>query len=120
MIAVTGAAMFAASAQAQDWAGMGPLLADYYNEAMSRPKGWELTYTGLQQGVEVFTFIIRPDTVDVDTSWLDADEQMKRLMCGDEMPRSWMQAGMKVRVDKTVISGGKRETEKGTSLLTCD
>lgn len=106
-------------AQAQEWDGMGEVLAAFYNETMSVPKGWELTYSGLKGGVEVFTFIVRPETVDVDTSWLDADDQMARVMCGDETPRGWIRAGMKVRADKVVIRGGKREVFKGKGLVTC-
>jgi len=126
LAAVVGMAMFGTGAlaqsraQAQEWDGMGPLLAQFYNEEMSSPKGWELSYIGLKGDIEVFAFIIQPETVDVDTSWLDADDQMKRLMCGDDTPRGWIASGMKVRVDKIVIRGGKPETTKGKSLIRCD
>jgi hypothetical protein len=120
LLAVAASAVaLSGGVRAQDWAGMGPILAAYYNEEMSKPKGWELTYSGLKDGVEQFTFIIRPDTVGIDTSWLDADDQMKRLMCGDDLPRSWIAGGMKVRVDMVVIRGSKREVTRGTKFITC-
>jgi hypothetical protein len=118
-LAAAGAVMLGSGAQAQEWAGMGKLLARFYNEEMSVPKGWELAYSGLKDGVEVYTFTVRPETVDVDTSSLDADLQMRRLMCTDKLTWSWIQAGMKVRANKVVIRGSKQEVTKGTALIRC-
>ena len=79
---VLASAVVTTVAQAQEWNGAGPMIAAFYNEEMSVPKGWELTFTGSQNGVEVYTFYVRPDTVDVDTSWIDAEGQLERALCG--------------------------------------
>ncbi len=112
-------AVLASAAQAQEWNGAGPMIASFYNEEMSVPKGWELTYTGSQNGVEVYTFYVRPDTVDVDTSWVDAKGQLERTLCGDDTLKGWVMSGMKARADKVVVSGGKQTKTVGTGYVTC-
>ncbi|MEL7689506.1 hypothetical protein [Citromicrobium bathyomarinum] len=117
--AVLASALIATAAQAQEWKGAGPVIAAFYNEEMSVPKGWELTFTGSQSGVEVYTFYVRPDTVDVDTSWIDAQGQLERALCEDDTLRGWVMSGMKARADKIVISKGKQTKTVGTGYVTC-
>ncbi len=116
---VLASSVAATAAQAQEWYGAGPMIAAFYNEEMSVPKGWELTFTGSQNGVEVYTFYVRPDTVDVDTSWIDAQGQLERALCGDDTLRGWVMSGMKARADKIVISQGKQAKTVGTGYVTC-
>jgi hypothetical protein len=116
---VLASAGIATTAQAQEWNGAGPIIAAFYNEEMSVPKGWELTFTGSQNGVEVYTFYVRPDTVDVDTSWIDAQGQLERALCGDDTLRGWVMSGMKARADKIVVSNGKQAKTVGTGYVTC-
>jgi len=119
MAGMAGIAMSQTGAQAQEWAGNGAIIAMFYNEEMSVPKGWELTYTGLQNGVEVYTFVVRPETTDVDTSWIDEHSQLQRLLCGEETLASWVRAGMKARADKVVVRGGKQTKTTGSANVTC-
>ncbi|NCP17776.1 MAG: hypothetical protein GW855_01285 [Erythrobacter sp.] len=116
---LVAAAAVSVPALAQEWRGAGPIVASFYNEEMSVPKGWELTYSGTENGVEVYTFIVRPENAGVDTSWIDADSQLQRLFCGDDDLRGWVTAGMKARADKVVVRDGRQSRTKGSKLLTC-
>lgn len=119
MLGLAVAAMVPSGVQAQPWNGAGPIVADFYNETMSVPKGWELVYSGTQSGVEVYTFFVRPETTDVDTSWVDADGQLRRLLCGEDELRSWVRSGMKARADKVVVRGGNQSRTTGRNIVTC-
>ncbi|MDY0272438.1 MAG: hypothetical protein RBR37_07990 [Advenella sp.] len=96
----------------------GPLIATFYMEAMSTPKGWELSYKGKEGGNEVF--IMRRDLdKHPQTAILKPIDQMRRLMCGDAALKAMVKNGVKVRVDARDKVDGKVKLVKGPVLSSC-
>ena len=107
-----------AAAQAAPWDGMGKMIASFYNEEMSIPKGWQLSYAGTESGVEVFVFDVDADAFP-QTLFLSPEAQMQRLMCGDDTLKGWIAGGMRVRADQRVRRDGKADLRKGKDLIRC-
>lgn len=96
----------------------GPLIATYYMEAMSIPKGWALSYKGQEGKVQVFT-MRRDLDAHPQTAIMAPIDQMRRLMCGDDELKSMIKNGVKVRVDAQDKKNGKVKTVKGPVLSSC-
>jgi len=96
----------------------GEIIAAYYMQTMSTPKGWNLEYKGKENNVQVFTM-----TRDLDsfpqTAMLQPIDQMKRLMCGDDTLKKMVNGGVKVRVDSRDKQDGKYKVTKGPVLSSC-
>ena len=103
---------------AAEWDGAQEMLAAYYNEEMSVPKGWTLSYSGRENGVDVYVFDTDFDTYP-QTAFLQADDQLERLMCGDDTIKGWVAQGMRTRADMRALANGKRTLTKGTRIITC-
>lgn len=96
----------------------GPLIAAFYMETMSIPKGWELSYKGKEDTTEVFITKRDLDTYP-DTAFLQPIDQMRRVMCGDDSLKDMMRKGTKVRADARDIKNGKVKVVKGPVLSSC-
>lgn len=97
----------------------GPIIAAFYNEEMSVPKGWRLSYKGREAGVEVFIMDRDLDAAP-QTSWIDPRGQMQRLMCGDAGLRDMLRDSGGVRADVRDKKGGKAQPiVAGIVLRTC-
>ncbi|WP_169294798.1 hypothetical protein [Advenella sp. EE-W14] len=96
----------------------GPLIAAFYMETMSTPKGWELSYKGKEGPVQVFTMRRDLDAYP-QTAIMSPLDQMQRLMCGDDSLKNMMKNGLKVRVDAKDKVDGKIKTSKGPILSSC-
>lgn len=96
----------------------GPLIAAFYMETMSTPKGWELSYKGQENKVQVFT-MRRDLDAHPQTAFMTPIDQMRRLMCGDDELKDMMKKGLKVRVDAKDKKDGKVKTVKGPVLSSC-
>lgn len=96
----------------------GKIIAQYFNEAMSIPKGWELTYVGKKSNIEVFT-MHRDFDSHPQTEMLTVIDQMKRLMCGDDYLKKKIESGVKVRADSIDKRNGKYERKQGIVLEKC-
>lgn len=96
----------------------GPLIAAFYMETMSTPKGWELSYKGKEGPVQVFTMRRDLDTYP-QTAIMSPIDQMRRVMCGDDTLKDMMKNGLKVRVDAKDKKDGKIKTVKGPILSSC-
>ncbi len=96
----------------------GPLIALFYMENMSIPKGWELSYKGEENKVQVFTMSRDLDTYP-QTAMLQPIDQMRRVMCGDDTLKDMMKKGVKVRADARDKVDGKIKTTKGPVLSSC-
>ncbi|MFV9472823.1 hypothetical protein ACM5Q9_00160 [Advenella sp. RU8] len=96
----------------------GPLIAAFYMETMSTPKGWELSYKGKEGPVQVFTMRRDLDAYP-QTAIMSPIDQMRRVMCGDDTLKDMMKNGLKVRVDAKDKKDGKVKTVKGPILSSC-
>ncbi len=96
----------------------GPLIAAFYMETMSIPKGWELSYKGKEGGTQVFTMRRDLDTYP-DTAFLQPIDQMRRVMCGDDALKDMVKKGVKIRVDAKDKENGKVKQVKGPVLSSC-
>ena len=96
----------------------GPLIAAFYMETMSTPKGWELSYKGKEGPVQVFTMRRDLDAYP-QTAIMSPIDQMRRVMCGDDTLKDMMKNGLKVRVDAKDKKDGKIKTVKGPILSSC-
>lgn len=96
----------------------GPLIAAFYMETMSTPKGWELSYKGREGNVQVFT-MKRDLDAHPQTAIMSPIDQMRRVMCGDDSLKEMMKNGVKVRVDARDKKDGKVKTVKGPILSSC-
>ncbi|MGX5711324.1 hypothetical protein ACWKWJ_01345 [Sphingopyxis terrae subsp. ummariensis] len=96
----------------------GAIIADFYMSEFSIPKGWELSYKGLDNGVQVFVMDRDLDTYP-QTAFLQPIEQMRRLMCGDDELKQMVNGGTLVRVDSRDKRGGKTSLTKGPTLTRC-
>ena len=96
----------------------GAIVAQYYNEAMSIPKGWELSYVGEESDVQVFNMKRDFDQFP-QTNFLNVKDQMTRLMCGDDSLKKMIAQGVKVRADAVDLENKKTKKTKGVVLSTC-
>lgn len=96
----------------------GALIAEFYMSEFSIPKGWELSYKGAEQGVQVFIMDRDLDAYP-QTSFLQPVEQMRRLMCGDEELSGMINGGTVVRVDARDKRDGKKTIRQGPQLTRC-
>ncbi|MCH7336515.1 hypothetical protein [Acinetobacter sp. NIPH 2699] len=96
----------------------GKIIEKYFNEVMSIPKGWELTYVGKKSNIEVFTMHRDFDSYP-QTQMLSVIDQMKRLMCGDDYLKKKIESGVKVRADSIDKHNGKYEKTQGVVLEKC-
>ena len=96
----------------------GLIVAKFYNEAMSIPKGWELAYVGEESGIQVFNMKRNFDKFP-QTSFLNVKDQMVRLMCGDPDLKKMMEQGLKVRADAVDLKDKKTKKTKGEVLNSC-
>jgi hypothetical protein len=94
-----------------------PIIVGFFNEGMSIPKGWELKFSGYQDGVFVFDMHRDFDRYP-QTQWLQVNDQMQRLMCQEGLEH-YIDQGIKVRTDAVDTEKGKTQRTKG-SLLNCD
>ncbi|NCU11076.1 MAG: hypothetical protein GXC70_02760 [Sphingomonadaceae bacterium] len=97
---------------------LGDIIAAYYMEKFSRPKGWVLSYKGPENGVEVF-IMDRDFDAHPQTAFLEPIGQMERLMCGDKDLKQLVAEGYVVRIDSRDKSGGKTKYAKGPTLSRC-
>ena len=97
---------------------LGDLIADYYMEQLSTPKGWALSYKGPENGVQVF-IMDRDFDAHPQTAFLEPIGQMQRLMCGDKDLRQLVDAGYVVRIDSRDKERGKTKYTKGPTLARC-
>lgn len=104
------------SALAQQFPG--EVIAEFYMEAMSVPKGWKLSYKGAENKTQVFTMHRDLDAYP-QTAMLQPIDQMRRVMCGDDTLKSMMNKGLKVRVDARDKVDGKVKSAKGPVLSSC-
>ena len=108
-------------AQAQEWAGKGEIIAAYYNEVMSIPRGWSVKYMGLEDGYEVFLFMVDDrDPASAMTRNFSAEDQLKRLLCDDDELESWVRAGMRAKARKVWYDGANQNVNLGTRAISCD
>lgn len=103
-------------AAAQDFPGA--MIAEFYMTEFSIPKGWELSYKGQEQGVQVF-IMDRDLDAHPQTSFLQPINQMQRLMCGDEELKQMVNGGTVVRVDARDKRDGKKSVKTGPTLTRC-
>jgi len=96
----------------------GALIAAFYMQEMSIPKGWTLSYKGEENKIQVFTMSRDLDTYP-QTAILQPIDQMRRLMCGDDTLKDMMRRGVKVRVNTRDKIGGKVKTANGPILSSC-
>jgi hypothetical protein len=115
---VLGLATVGTGAAAAQWDGAQEMIAAYYNEEMSIPKGWSLSYAGRENGVDVYLFDTDHD-VFPQTAFLQVDSQLQRLLCGDDQLKAWVKQGMRARADRRVKQGGKKTVIKGTGTVSC-
>lgn len=108
----------AASTTAFAEAFPGPIIAEFYMQTMSTPKGWKLSYKGAENKVQVFTMDRNLDA-HPQTAMLQPIDQMRRVMCGDESLREMVDRGVKVRVDARDKVDGKVKVVKGPVLSSC-
>lgn len=106
----------AAPAMAQTFPGA--LIAEYYMDEFSIPKGWALSYKGSEQGVQVF-IMDRDLDAHPQTSFLQPIEQMRRLMCEDDELKQIVNGGTVVRVDIRDKRDGKKSVRPGPQLTRC-
>lgn len=97
---------------------LGDLIAQYYMEQLSTPKGWVLSYKGQENGVEVF-IMDRDFDAHPQTAFLEPIGQMQRLMCGDKDLRQLVAEGYVVRIDSRDKERGKTKYAKGPTLSRC-
>lgn len=115
-LAAGALAMASFTAFAQQFPG--PIIAEFYMETMSVPKGWELSYKGVENKVQVFTMNRDLDAYP-QTAMLQPVDQMRRVMCGDDSLKDMIKSGVKVRVDSRDKENGKVKTTKGPILSSC-
>ncbi len=104
-----------AAAQKQQ---LGDLIAAYYMEHFSKPKGWVLSYKGPENGVQVF-IMDRDFDAHPQTAILQPIDQMQRLMCGDKDLRQLVAEGYVIRIDSRDKERGKTKYTKGPTLNRC-
>ncbi|NYT66837.1 hypothetical protein H0A58_12795 [Alcaligenaceae bacterium] len=96
----------------------GAIIAEFYMEAMSVPKGWELSYKGEENKIQVFTMNRDLDTYP-QTAMLQPIDQMRRVMCGDDTLKDMVNQGVKVKVNTRDKVGGKVKSTNGPILSSC-
>lgn len=96
----------------------GEIIAEFYMQEMSVPKGWTLSYKGEENKTQVFTMNRDLDTYP-QTAMLQPIDQMRRLMCGDEDLKSMINGGVKVKVNARDKIDGKVKTTNGPILSSC-
>ena len=96
----------------------GSMIAAFYMENYSVPKGWTLTYKGVEGGVQVFVMDRDLDAFP-QTAFLQPVDQMRRVMCGDPSLKAMVAGGTVVRVDARDRNGGKTTLSKGPRLTSC-
>ena len=96
----------------------GSVVAHFYNEAMSIPKGWELVYIGKELGVHVFNMKRNFDEHPQSRN-MSVKEQMVRLMCNDVTLRNMMAQGIKVRAHSIDTENTKARKKRGGVLSAC-
>ncbi|TFI57636.1 hypothetical protein E2493_14015 [Sphingomonas parva] len=113
---VLAVACAASPAVAQDFPGA--MIADFYMENFSTPKGWTLSYKGNERGTQVFVMDRDLDAFP-QPGFLQPIEQLRRVMCGDEALKAMIAAGTIVRVDARDKQDGKTSVTKGPQLTRC-
>lgn len=109
-------AITSAPASAQSFPGS--MIAEYYMNEMSTPKGWALSYKGREAETEVF-IMDRDLDAHPQTAFLQPIDQMRRVMCGDKTLKAMLDSGTVIRVDARDKKGGQRILSKGPQLTRC-
>ena len=97
----------------------GKIIAEYYNDEMSIPNGWELTYIGRQSNIEVFQMSRDLDEYPK-TAILNPFNQIKNLFCSDESLKELIDSGLMVRADIRDNKNGNSSVSTGKVLENCD
>ena len=109
-------ALAAVPAVAQSFPG--PLIAKFYMQEFTIPKGFELSYKGVENGAQVFIMDRDLDTYPQTVNAAPIN-QMRRLMCGDDNLKVMVDGGIVIRVDSRDKRNGKVTTTKGPTLSRC-
>lgn len=117
MLIALAALAAAAPAAAQHFPG--EIIAEFYMNEMSIPKGWTLSYKGIEGGTHVF-IMDRDLDAHPQTSFLQPIDQLRRLMCGDDALASFVTGGTAIRIDRRDKQGGRTELTKGPTLTRCN
>lgn len=96
----------------------GNLVAEYYMNEFSIPKGWTLSYQGKDGSTEVFVMDRDLDAFP-QTSFLQPIDQIRRVMCGDDSLKAVVNGGTVIRVDARDKQNGKIKVTKGAKLERC-
>ena len=103
-------------AMAQEFPGA--IIAEYYMNELSIPKGWALSYKGKEGGTEVFVMDRDLDT-HPQTAFLQPIDQIRRVMCSDDTLKGMVNGGTVIRVDARDKESGKTRLTKGPQLTRC-
>jgi len=105
--------------QAQELVGQGPIIASYYNEEMSVPRGWSVSYGGTRDGMEIYSFIVDYETSTPFTRSLWADDQLKRIFCDGDILESWVRDVMRVAAGKVWFDEGNWNVVPPVKPISC-
>lgn len=97
----------------------GSMAAAYFNETMSIPKGWSLTYKGQEGPTHVFIMDRDLDAAP-QTAFLQPVDQLQRLLCDQDTLRAFVDAGTVVRVDSRDKRSGRVSLAKGPTVSSCE
>ena len=94
------------------------MAADYFNEVMSIPKGWTLSYKGREGRTHVYIMDRDLDSAP-QTSFMQPIDQIQRLMCGEETLAAYFDGSVVVRVDSRDKRNGQTSLVPGPTLSSC-
>lgn len=122
MVIGTVMATMSVSAAAQDFPGK--MIAAFYHETMSTPKGWTLTYEGRQGNNQVFLMDRDFDIHANDSEILSMVQIMQpidqvRRLCKDPSIAAMINGPVKWRIDSRDKIGGKTTRTTGPVLERC-